>query len=416
MTGSASHPPAVVIGLKENGLGVVRALAAAGIASVAVDGPEWHPAHATRHCREIVPLRAWSAEALLDALEGLSGRLSAPAPILITQDEPVLWLSRHRGDLGDAYVLDLPGDETVQLLMSKRGFQERAEREGWPVPKTWFADGADDMAAVVDVVPLPCILKPQVKNEAFRSHSPKKAFKITDRADLMPTYEQVARWEKEVVVQEWIEGDDERVSFCLGFAPGGDRPPALFAGRKLRQWPIDCGNTVLSEPAPEVWAPELEEITRSIWHTLAYRGLGSVEFKQRPETDEPIIMEPTVGRTNYQNEVAVLNGCNLPAIAWASACGRSGPPRARHGTVKLVDGRRELRAALAYRRAGRLDLGRWWRQRAGAKRYVLWRADDPRPGLAGARQALRDAAAELAHRALPAPLVARLRRWSRRAR
>jgi len=116
-----------------------------------------------------------------------------------------------------------------------------------------------------------------------------------------------------------------------------------------------------------------------------------VEFKMRPGTDEPVITEPTVGRTNYQNEIAVLNGVNIPLIAYHELASLPVPPtRPRARPVKLIDGHAEWRAALAYRRAGRLTLSRWWSQRRGPSRYMLLRASDPLPFVVAMRARARE--------------------------
>ena len=58
--------------------------------------------------------------------------------------------------------------------------------------------------------------------------------------------------------------------------------------------------------------------------------------------------------------------------------------------MKLIDGHAEWRAALAYRRAGRLTLSRWWSQRRGPSRYMLLRAGDPLPFIAAVQARLRE--------------------------
>jgi len=385
-----SRPAAVIVGLEANGLGVARALAAGGVPCIGLTPPGWNPCRRTRTCH-VVDVAAWTEDDCIAGLLAIGAALDDKAPLLITKDEPVLWIARHREELSEFYEINLPSDDVIRMLMSKRAFVKRAQVEGWPVPRTWFLDDASDFHAHRSEFVYPCILKPQIKNSAFRSHAPWKAFRAESERDLVAAYEMVAQWEPEVVVQEWIPGEDERVAFCLSYCDRAGQPLALFAGRKLRQWPIDCGNTALAEPAPAVWAGPLVELTRRIFRQVRFNGLGSVEFKMRPGTDEPVITEPTVGRTNYQNEIAVLNGVNIPLIAYHDLAGLPLPaakPRAR--PVKLIDGHAEWRAALAYRRAGRLTLSRWWSQRRGPSRYMLLRAGDPLPFIAAVQARLRE--------------------------
>src|SRR5262249_34249628 len=47
-----------------------------------------------------------------------------------------------------------------------------------------------------------------------------------------------------------------------------------------------------------------------------YQGLGSLEFKKDEISGRFLIVEPTVGRSDWQEEIATLNGVNLPLAAY----------------------------------------------------------------------------------------------------
>jgi predicted ATP-grasp superfamily ATP-dependent carboligase len=313
---------------------------------------------------------------------------------MITKDEAVLWLSEARQELQASYEMNLPEHEVVLLLMNKKRFSDLCTARGWPIPATWSAASKDELMSTLAHIPYPCIVKPQVKNSAFRKHGPRKAFVASSERELIATYDMVSQWEKEVIVQEWIDGGDSRIAFCLTYHDREGQCLASFPGRKLRQWPVRCGNTAIAEPAPEEWRDDLVKLTQAIWKAVAFRGLGSIEYKMRPGTNAPVIMEPTVGRTNYQNEVAVINGVNIPAVAYHDMIRenyRPSVPVLR--PVKLIDGAAELKAAMAYWRDGELRLLQWIKDRSGPKKYVILRANDLGPFFASVwmlvRRALR---------------------------
>ena len=56
-------------------------------------------------------------------------------------------------------------------------------------------------------------------------------------------------------------------------------------------------------------------------------GVGSLEFKRDRKTVKFMIVEPTVGRTDAQEEIATLCGVNIPLIAYSTALG---------GTIRTV--------------------------------------------------------------------------------
>jgi D-aspartate ligase len=388
-------PTAVIVGMEANGLGVARALWSHRIPSIGLATPQWNPCWQTKACT-VVPCPSWTEEGLIAALMSVGKRLDRKAPLIITKDEPVIWISKFRTELSQFFELSLPDPDVVDLLMNKASFADMAKAEGWPIPVSWNINNRDDLHHVLTEFSFPCVLKPRVKNSAFRNSPNRKAYKVCSASELVERYDLVAQWESEVVVQEWIEGGDDRIAFCLTYCDRSGKPLALFSGMKLRQWPIEVGNTAMAQAAPQAWVEPILALTERIWQRVGFRGVGSVEYKMRLGSDEPVITEPTVGRTNYQNEVAVINGINIPAIAYCDLARI--PQLSAHvpvRPVKLVDGPREVMAAAASVRAGSLSLFQWLKDRRGTKRYMIFRADDAGPFAASLLVGLKDLLAAL---------------------
>jgi len=87
-------------------------------------------------------------------------------------------------------------------------------------------------------------------------------------------------------------------------------------------------------------------------------------------------VEPTIGRTDYQEEVATLNGVNLPYAAW---CSEAGVPC--HGPAPMLRPRvwrvrsEDEQSAAAQKQSPRQGF-------EGASVVdALWRWSDPMPGL-----------------------------------
>jgi predicted ATP-grasp superfamily ATP-dependent carboligase len=296
----------------------------------------------------------------------------------------VHWVNRNLETLSHHFFIRWPSQTTFDLMMSKIEFQRLALQENWPVPVTLSIKDRSALLSQLGEVPYPCILKPAIKSSAYLKHSPAKAFILSSEKQLLEHYDLVAQWDREVVIQEWIGGDDHRIAYCLAYYDENSRPQAMFIGRKLRQCPIDCGNTAVAAPSPEHWVGPLMSLSKEIFARLQYRGIGSIEFKMRTD-GSPVIMEPTVGRTNWQSEIAVLNGVDIPSVAYFDLIGASQLPIDRDvAPCKLVHGRMHFRAMMQQRRAGRLLMRGWLRERRGNKRYMLWRVNDPVPFLASA--------------------------------
>jgi D-aspartate ligase len=97
--------------------------------------------------------------------------------------------------------------------------------------------------------------------------------------------------------------------------------------------------------------------------------MGGLEFKRNEHTGEFVIIEPTVGRTDWQEEIAALSGANIPMAALAAAHGRPVAP----ATVGAE--------AIAWRTSLKHRLPRGLRSAGGRIVDGYWRADDPVPGL-----------------------------------
>ena len=166
--------------------------------------------------------------------------------------------------------------------------------------------------------------------------------------------------------------------FVSPVTAGEAEPLALFAGRKLRQFPIDCGNTAVAAPAPDDWHDPILNLSQKIFAKLKYQGIGSIEYKMRDD-GTPVIMEPTVGRTNWQNEIAVINGVDIPSIAYFDMIGSPElPPAVPVAPCKLVDGRAHRRAFCQQYRAGRLSVSQWLDERRGKKALHTVAPERPR--------------------------------------
>ncbi|MBW7850248.1 MAG: FAD-dependent oxidoreductase [Rhodospirillales bacterium] len=365
-------PAAVVIGAGVNGLGVVRSLAAGGVPVHLLDADPSLPAMRTRRARVGVVPRA-EGEPLIAALLALRAELG-PAPVLFpTLDESVETLSRSRARLGDCR-LRLPPQEVLDALVTKNGFQELAERHGARVPAAVRVRDVADLESLGGLR-YPCAVKPDVHTPAYDARFA-KAYRVDTADEARRLCEAILEVMPGIVVQEWIQGDDSEIYFCLQYRNAENRSVASFTGRKIRAWPREIGATASCVPAPEA-AAALEEATEQFFGRLRVVGMCGMEYKRDRRDGRYYMVEPTVGRTDAQEEVATLNGVNIPLAAYAEECGLPAPrPVAPRRPVMWM---RDALAEFQARRAGPVVHG----PPAGSRLVDgLWRAADPLPALA----------------------------------
>jgi predicted ATP-grasp superfamily ATP-dependent carboligase len=315
----AADTPAVVLGAGANGLGVARSLARARVPVWLLDADM---RRAEMHTRAANPLqvRATHGEALVEDLVRLgTTQFSGMRPVLfLTQEESVKTVSHHRDRLSALYRFSLPPMEVVDTLLHKEGFQRRAEQLGSPIPPLMHVRVLADLPALEELH-YPVVVKPGERDAAYARQF-KKAYRAGSAAEAVALIRRILLVMADVVVQEWIEGPDSNIYFCLQYVDQYGQAAGSFAGRKIRSWPPQVGGTASCVAAPEVHR-ELSATTTRFFQAAGVVGMASMEYKRDTRSGEFRMVEPTIGRTDYQEEVATLNGVNLPYAAWCSELG-----------------------------------------------------------------------------------------------
>ena len=308
--------PAVVVGAGINGLGVARSLARAHVPVWIVDSDTHQPGMHTRAARPWL-IAAMQGEALVEGLwSSIPSKLSKLRPVLIlTQEESVKAVSLYREVLAPLYRFTLPEKGVVDTLLHKQGFQRVAEALHATIPPLVHIRSIQDLPQL-KTLRFPVVVKPGERHAGY-SQTFKKAYRIGDQAEAEQLIHRILPVMPDVVVQEWIEGADSDIFFCLQYIRRNGVVAAAFTGRKIRSWPPQVGGTASCTAAPE-FAGELEEMTTRFFNSAGVVGLAGMEFKHDARSDAFLMVEPTIGRTDYQEEVATLNGINLPYAAYCA--------------------------------------------------------------------------------------------------
>jgi len=384
---SRHEVPAMVVGAGINGLGVARSLARARVPVWLLDSDARKPEMQTRAARSL-QIRGLHGEALVESLEQLGkGRFAGLRPVLLlTQEESVKTISRHRERLTPFYRFSLPHNDIVDALLHKYGFQHLAELHDAPIPKLVRVTTPADLSEL-EHLRYPAVVKPGERHAGY-SRQFKKAYRVGSVAETRDLVRSILAVMPDVVVQEWIAGPDSNIHFCLQYLDRESRAVASFTGRKIRSWPPEVGGTASCTAAPEVHA-ELSAITARFFRETGVTGMAGMEYKRDSHTGAMRMVEPTIGRTDFETEVATLNGVNLPFAAYCSELGLPTPPTAttRSPAVWRVRPEDTQSALLQHQRSGSGFP-------SGSRTVdALWRWSDPMPllvqGLHRIRRKLR---------------------------
>jgi len=317
----ASNPPlAVVVGDGLNALGVVRSLGVAGIPVLAVVTDRRSPSALSRFASTIQSPKTSGAE-LIATLLRIAG--DAPkAPILfLTEEASVRTVSEARDALSAKMTIRLPSHAILTDLMHKEQFQMHAEQAGAPIPRLVRLTTPADLEHL-HRLRFPCVLKPAYKDYSYGDRF-KKAYVVESASEVRQLWEMISPVMSDLVVQEWIDGEDSEIFFCLQYVADG-KVVASFPGRKIRSWPPRIGGTASCTSAWE-HGEILQALTADFFLRVGFEGMGSMEYKRDVHSGRFYMIEPTVARTDFQQEVATLNGVNVPAIAYRHETGMGQP-------------------------------------------------------------------------------------------
>lgn len=375
-------PEAVVVGSGLNALGVVRSLAPERIAITLVDAAPGGQAMHTRFAKTERYTQAHGRDGLVDHL--MSRIVPSQRPVLfLTQEASVAAVSPQRQRLETRYRFLLAPTELLAQLMDKSRFQTLAAERNFPVPRSVILDVARN-SENAEALTYPCILKPVAKSDVWERRY-QKAYRFESFARLKEFCLGLDAQSPPLIVQEWIEGTDSDVYFTLVYRDETGRTCASFTGRKLRQWPPQVGGTASCIAAPEADG-ELSELTKRFFDAVGFVGMGSMEYKRDPRSNRFVMVEPTVGRSDYQQEVSTLNGVNVVRAAYRSLAGLPPLNEAPSSRLKLWrDANADERSRLAQPALQMPEVA----SRAETVDAVF-RMNDPGPWLAGVNRRLRN--------------------------
>src|SRR6267154_414951 len=357
--------PVVVVGGSVAGLGVVRSLSSTGAAVFVFDTSRLNAALWSRYCEGRV-IASLSGSQLIDELKAAGSRFAQRPLLVLTQDATVEAVSRWRDDLEPYYDFLLPPPDIVEIFNDKGEFHDFAMRENFSVPESVVVRRIDDLVRI-ETLQLPVIVKPARKTDLQESGLDRAA-RFDRLEDATAHCMALMKLKASAIVQQWVDGPDDQIFFCLFFCDLSGQPLRFFTGRKLSAYPAGVGSTATCIAAPEVHA-ELKALTVRLTTMTRYAGIGGLEFKRDARTGEFIIIEPTVGRTDWQEEIATLADVKIQAAAWMHAMGRLIEP------VETASIGSAWRTSLKHRSPPAL-------QKTNLRIVDgYWRANDPIPGL-----------------------------------
>lgn len=352
-------------------MNLVRPLGLAGV-SCAVVAPLGDPTTYSRFVRVVLPWESFSKnlDGLADRLLRFGAAQEEPPVLFFEEDSHLLFVSRYRERLGEAFRFILPEVALVEDLVDKTRFQPLAERLGLPIPASRRIRPCPGSAPVSIDLRFPVVIKP------LRRRSPwdliagnSKAIELATEKAFRELWPRLASNEMDLLVQEMIPGPESCIESYHVYVDHQGEIAGEFTGRKIRTYPPSCGHSTALQTTD---AEDVAALGRALVRKLDLHGVAKFDFKRDP--DGVLHLLEVNPRFNLWHVLGARAGVNIPAIVYADLTGQSRPPsaKARPG-VRWCTLPSDLFAA----RAIGLPMWSWlpWVIRCEVTSHINW--DDP---------------------------------------
>ena len=143
--------PAIVLGMKVNGLGIFRGLGRQGIEAYGVD-KEDAIAFSSKYCKRkfVFPDPAAYPEECLNQFIKLGESLGEKAFLIPTNDPYVAFISKFRTELSQYFLFNIPESSILETILDKRKQYQLAMNLGIPVPKTISPRNIDELKDILE--------------------------------------------------------------------------------------------------------------------------------------------------------------------------------------------------------------------------------------------------------------------------
>lgn len=215
--------------------------------------------------------------------------------IFSDDDHAILNIAQHQKRLEPYFLFTFPPAEKVKKLLDKQLFCELIDGFDLPAPRSvTLSSVAELREKPVSRLTYPCIVKPSFKqawwNTEFGNQvgDYQKAIKCETYGILKEKYEQIAKVNPHVVVQEFIEGGEDEIYSVNMYVDKSGELRGYFIARKLRTYPIRAGEGSYIVTVDD---PEMIQTAMDIAGKLTLAGLLNIQFKRDNRTGKPVLLE-----------------------------------------------------------------------------------------------------------------------------
>ena len=379
MTIGDSSSPVVILRLDHHGaLGIARSLGRLGVAVYGVHTKEGSPASHSRYCRRgfIWDLDATPASESVNFLLSLARKIGGRPILLPSNDETALFAAENAEALRQAFDFPVNSATLVRTLFEKQSMFLLAKEVGIPTPETAFPTSRADVVRFCETARFPVVLKASDGITVAR-RTGKKMVIVRSAEELLRNYEEMADPQNpDLILQEYIPGDDSSVWMFNGYFDENSDCLVGFTGRKIHQYPVYTGMTSLGICLEN---KTVNDLTRRFMKSIGYRGILDIGYRYdaRDQQYKVLDVNPRVGAT-FRLFVA-QNGMDVVRAMYLNMTGQPVPASTAHEGRKWIVENMDLISTSHYFRDGNLKVSAWLRSLRGIEECAWFAKDDLKP-------------------------------------
>lgn len=225
--------------------------------------------------------------------------------------------SRYREQLEEVFRLAVASPESLALANDTAQLLQLAVTLGVPVPQTTSLAPGETVDALAERLSYPVVVKYRAGEELHLPPQERYCIVRSPQA-LITAYQRMHARQPYPLVQEYVSGPGFGVSAL--FDKGGE-VVALFAHRRLREYPVSGGPSCFCE---SVYEPRLFDYALRLLRALRWQGVAMVEFKQ--DTDGEFRLMEINPRFWGSLPLAVAAGVDFPYLLYQVARGERPEP------------------------------------------------------------------------------------------
>jgi len=362
---------AFIFGMFETGLGVARSLGRKGIEVYGYDFKKDIGSYSKYVTFSLCPNPIKEEGKFIDYIIEVSKSFHHKPVVFITSDDYLDAFSKHRLQLSNYLLFNLPDKTSINLALEKEQLYKKLIISGIDCPKTF--DNQSDCT-------YPLIIKANnVNHWRTTISSNDKVIYIRNYEELSINIEKLNKLNISYVCQEIIPGNDDKFFKYNTYRTKEGEIMAEFMLQKLRQNPVRFG---VGSLVKSVKNEEIRKYGRRVFDSINYKGIGSAEFKFDERDNKYKLIEINT-RYWQQNILPTMCGINFPFIEYLylTQFNYSKPVYNYTEGVKWINLYMDFSSFLKYRKEGSMTLMDWLEELKGHIVFSDFASDDIIPGL-----------------------------------